>query len=172
MCSWREVSKRDNIYLYIYIHVEAQNPIIKRYNGVGGELHSHHPSQDSGEMVLWGRKISSTYFPAALIPVALITIALILAALTRQHLTKILQESSHLTLCCKLVKSLGGIDTTRIHHLCLVKSVNSMLQQASSSVYVNNRLHTLHPSTDQNPELSLVVCMHVNAAMILAATGG
>ena len=31
-------------------------------------------------------------------------VALTLAALTRQHLAKILQESSHLTLCCMLVK--------------------------------------------------------------------
>ena len=118
----------------------------------------------------WGEKISSTYFPAALIPVALLTIALILAALTRQHLTKILQESSHLILCCKLVKSLGGIDTTRIYHLCLVQSVNSVLQQASSSVYVNSRLHTLQLSTDLSP-CCPQQSTQVITAMILTPTG-
>lgn len=49
--------------------------------------------------------IPAALIPAAIILVALITISLILAASTRQHLTKMLQESSHLTLCCRLVKS-------------------------------------------------------------------
>ena len=54
LCARGERFRSEIIYIFIYIHVEAQNPIIKRYNGVGGELHSHHPSQESGEMVLWG----------------------------------------------------------------------------------------------------------------------
>ena len=50
----------------------------KRHKGVGGETPLDHPGEYSGKMVLWGKK-------------ALLSIA----GLTRQHLAKILQESSH-----------------------------------------------------------------------------
>ena len=52
VCPWREGSSRDSIYIYIYIDIKTPSAMTKRPKGVGGEIPSHHPSQDLGEMVL------------------------------------------------------------------------------------------------------------------------